>query len=182
MNNNPYTRNYIPNYSNYNQQNIDEQIDYQIRQLQQMKEQHKNNPVPTPAINQTFQISPTSNNSMKYANTIEDVSKEQVFYDTPFFSKDMSVVWIKNTKGDIKTYELTEIVLKDDKDLQIELLQEQINELKGMIKNESNVTNVENDDAKQSTTSSTEYDEPTRTEIKSTKSTSIQEISRSKKK
>ena len=179
MNNNPYTRNYIPNYNNnFNQQNIDEQIDYQIRQLQQMKEQHKNNPAPQPAINQTFQISPTGNNGMKYASTIEEVSKEQVFFDTPFFSKDMSVVWIKNSKGDIKSYELNEIILKDDKDLQIELLQEQINELKGMIKNESNVTNV---NAEQDATDTTRDDETNGTKIESTKSTSIQKIPTSKK-
>jgi hypothetical protein len=47
----------------------------------------------------------------------------------------MSVVWIKNTKGEIKTYELKEIIPKDDKDIQIELLQAQINEMKGMIEN-----------------------------------------------
>ena len=175
MNNNPYARNYIPN---YNQQNIDEQIDYQIRQLQQMKEQHKNNPVQPPAINQTFQISPTTNSGMKYANTIDDVSKEQVFYDTPFFSKDMSVVWIKNPKGEIKSYELIEIILKDDKDLQIELLQQQIDELKGMIKNDANVTDV---DAKQNATKTTRDDETNGTEIKSTKSSSIPKISRSTK-
>ena len=69
------------------------------------------------------------------ANTIDDVAKENVYNDTPFFSKDMSVVWVKNTKGEIKSYELVEIIKKDEKDIQIEMLQAQINEMKGMIEN-----------------------------------------------
>jgi phosphoribosylaminoimidazole carboxylase (NCAIR synthetase) len=54
--------------------------------------------------------------------------------ETPYFSKDMSVVWIKNVKGEIKTYELTEIVPKDDKDILIESLQMQIEDLRKEIK------------------------------------------------
>jgi len=51
----------------------------------------------------------------------------------------MSIVWIKDTKGNIKTYELTEIIPKDEKDIKIEYLQAQIEELKkGMKSNESN--------------------------------------------
>jgi ribonuclease HII len=133
MNNN-YPRNYIPNYNNFNQQNMYDQIDSQIAQLQQMREQIKNN-IQQPAINQTFQLAPTNNHTMRYVDTIEDVNKETIYYDTPFFSKDMSIVWIKNAKGEIRTYELNEIIPKDDKDIQIELLQAQINEMKGMIHN-----------------------------------------------
>ena len=70
------------------------------------------------------------------------------------------------------------MILKDDKDLQIELLQQQIDELKGMIKNDANVTDV---DAKQNATNTTRNDETNGTEIKSTKSSSIPKISRSTK-
>ena len=133
MNNN-YPRNYIPNYNNFSQQNMYEQIDNQINQLQQMREQIKNNNQ-QPAINQTFQLAPTNNHTMRYADTIDDVRKETIYYDTPFFSKDMSVLWIKDGKGEIKTYELNEIIAKDEKDIQIEMLQAQINEMKGMINN-----------------------------------------------
>lgn len=135
MYNNPYMNNYV---QNYNQQSMSDKIDNQIAQLQQMKEQMKSNNQ-QPAINQTFQLAPTHQNGMRYVNTIDEVNKESVYFDTPFFSKDMSVVWIKNTKGEIKTYELNEIIAKDDKDLKIEYLQAQIYELKKeMKKNESN--------------------------------------------
>lgn len=132
--------NYQRPYSNgINQQSMYEQIDNQINQLQQMREQIKNNTI-QPAINQTFQLAPSHQNSMKYANSISDVNKESVISDTPFFSNDMSVVWIKNNKGEVKTYELNEIIPKDDKDLKIEYLQAQIEELKkGMKHSESNV-------------------------------------------
>ena len=70
---------------------------------------------------------------------MDEVQRDSVIGDTPFFSKDMSVVWIKNTKGDIKVYELNEIIPKDERDLRIEYLEAQIEELKrGMKKNESN--------------------------------------------
>ena len=96
-------------------------------------------PAPQPTnLTQNFQIAPTNNNVIKYANSMEEVQRNMVIGDTPFFSNDMSVVWIKNTKNEIKTYELTEIIPKDEKDLQIEYLQAQVNELKGRIKNESN--------------------------------------------
>ena len=162
--------------ANLNQQSVNDRIDNQIAQLQQMKEQMRNNQ--QPAINQTFQLAP-NNHGMRFANTIEDVNKEIVYFETPFFSKDMSVLWIKNSKGDIKTYELNEIIPKDEKDIQIEYLQSQIEELKGMIKNDANVTNV---DAKQITTDTTGDDEPIRTTTKSTKSSSVSKISGSKKK
>ena len=127
MYNNPFM-------NSYNQQNINDRIDGQIAQLQQMKEQMKNNqPVPT-NLTQNFQIAPTHQSGMKYANSIDEVNKEMVYIDTPFFSKDMSVVWVKNTKGEIKTYELTEIIAKDDKDLVIESLQMQIAELRKEVK------------------------------------------------
>ena len=178
MNNNIYPRQYIPGYNTYSQQSMYDQIDNQISQLNQMKEQMRNNNQ-QPAINQTFQIAPTSSHGMKYANTIDEVSKEQVFFETPFFSKDMSIVWIKNPKGEIKTYELTEIIPKDAKDMQIEYLQSQIEELKGMIKNDANVGNVNEE---QNATDSTTNDDTTGATIKKNEPTGFQKISRGKTK
>ena len=127
------------NYTNYNQQSMNERIDNQIAQLQQMKEQMKNNQQPT-SINQTFQLAPTHQGGMRYANSLDDVNREMVYVDTPFFSKDMSVVWVKNNKNEIKTYELNEIIPRDEKDIKIDFLMAQIEELKkGMNKDESNV-------------------------------------------
>lgn len=130
--------NYVRPYNNtVNQQNMYEQIDNQISQLQQMKEQIRNNN--QPAINQTFQLAP-QHSGMRYANTLDEVKKEVVYNDTPFFSKDLSILWLKNSKGEVKTYELKEIIQKDEKDLKIDYLMAQIEELKkGIKKNESDV-------------------------------------------
>lgn len=140
---NPYTNNV------YNPQASIDRINNQIAELEKLKSQipQPNNP---PAINQTFQLAPNNQNVIKYANSMEEVQKNIVIGDTPYFSNDMSVVWIKDTKGEIKTYELKEIVPKDEKDIQIEYLQAQLKELKGMINNESNA-NIDESTTKSST-------------------------------
>ena len=84
----------------------------------------------------TTQLAPSNRDVIRYANSIDEVQRDAVLGETPYFSKDMSVVWIKNIKGDIKTYELNEIIPKDDKDIKIEMLMAQINELKKEINNE----------------------------------------------
>ena len=171
-----YTNPYMNYQQGFNQQSMNERIDNQIAQLQQMKEQMKNNQQ-QPAINQTFQLAPTHQGGMKFANSLEDVNREMVYVDTPFFSKDMSVVWIKNNKNEIKTFELKEIVPLDEKDMQIQYLQSQIEELKGMIKNESNATNA---DTKQNATDTTTDDGTTGTTVKKSKSSSVPKLSGSK--
>ena len=173
MYNNPY----MNPYPTMGQQSFNERIDNQIAQLQQMKEQMKNNQQ-QPAINQTFQLAPSHQSGMKFANSLDDVNKEMVYVDTPFFSKDMSVVWIKNNKNDIKTYELNEIVPKDSKDLQIEYLQAQIEELKkGQVSNEQHFTD---DGGRSYEPATTKDDATTRTTTKTNKLSSVSRVSKSK--
>ena len=131
---------YNPYMQNYNAQvNID-RINSQMAELEKMKQQIQQPvqpPMPT-NLTQNFQIAPTNRDVIRYASSMEEVQRDMVIGDTPYFSKDMSVVWVKNTKGEIKTYELNEIVPKDEKDLKIDFLMAQIEELKkGMKKNES---------------------------------------------
>ena len=135
---------YNPYMQNYNAQvNID-RINSQMAELEKMKQQIQQPvqpPMPT-NLTQNFQIAPTNRDVIRYASSMEEVQRDMVIGDTPYFSKDMSVVWVKNTKGEIKTYELNEIVPKDEKDLKIDFLMAQIEELKkGMNKYESS-TNV----------------------------------------
>lgn len=167
-------------YGMYNPQYNVDRIDAQINSLERLKGQMSQQPN-QPAINQTFQLAPnTQQYGIKTVNDINEVKRELVFYDTPYFSKDMSVVWIKNIRGDIKTYELNEIIPKDEKDIQIEMLQAQIDELKkGMVVNEQSTTNVIQPEV---TTNTARNDEPVRDAIKENKSASIQRISTSKKK
>lgn len=157
MFNSPYVNMYNP------QASID-RINNQIAELEKMKQQIPNQPIPQPTnLTQNFQIAPTNHEVIRYANSMDEVQRDMVIGDTPYFSKDMSVVWVKNTKGEIKTYELNEIIPKDEKDLQIELLQAQIEELKGKKENDGNTTNA---DAKQNATNTTADDGSTGTTTK----------------
>lgn len=122
MYNNPYMQ-------NYNQQSINDKIDSEIAKLQQMK----NHNVSQPAINQTFQLAPT-NNGIKFVNDIDDVKKELAICEMPFINKDYSILWIKNAKGEIRIFDLKEIIPKDEKDLIIEKMQLQIDKLSNQIK------------------------------------------------
>ena len=148
MFNNPYVNTYNP------QASID-RINAQMNELEKLKQQLQQPTQTTPNINQTFQLAPASNNGIKYANTIDDVNKEFVITETPFFTKDFSQMWLKNSKGEVKIYRLNEIIQKDEKDMLIEGLQFQIAELRKEIR-ENAKPNIEY------------VDEP----IESTKSTS----------
>lgn len=172
--NNPYMMGYNP------QATVDK-INAQINELERLKAQipQNNQPQQPTNLTQNFQLAPQNHDVIKYASSMEEVQRDMVIGDTPFFSKDMSVVWIKNTKGEIKTYELEEIIPKDEKDLQIELLMSQISELKGMIANERANANVITAEVPADTTGD---DESARKPVKESKSTSVSRVSTSKKK
>lgn len=124
-------------------QNMRDRIDRQLQMANQ------NQPQSTP-ITQNFQLAPSQNNNgIKYVNSIDDVKKELVFVDTLFVNKEYTQLWHKNASGEIKTYELREIIEKDEKDLKIEQLEAKINMLVKERENEQYV----NEDANGTTSS-----------------------------
>ena len=141
----------------YNPQMTVDKINAQMNELERMKQQLQQ-PVQQPSINQTFQLS-SINNNIKYANNIDEVIKEPVFNETPFFSKDLSQMWLKNSKGDIRIFEINEVIKKDDKDLVIESLQMQIEELRKEIrqnaKSDDEYINATNQSSKSTDVSTT---------------------------
>lgn len=174
MYNNPYAM-------TYNSQATIDRINAQMAELESMKQQlsQRQTQTQTPTnLTQNFQIAPTNREVIRYATSIDEVQRDMVIGDTPYFSKDMSVVWIKNTKGEIKTYELDEIIPMDDKDLQIQYLQSEIEDLKGKIGNEQSIAN---DDGKSNETGTTKDDGATRATAKTSKPSSVSRVSRSKK-
>lgn len=174
MYNNPYMSNI------YNPQMTIDRLNEEINKLERMKTQMQQ-PVQQPTnLTQNFQLAPTNRDVIKYANSLEEVQRDMVIGDTPYFSKDLSVVWIKNTKGEIKTYELSEIIPKDEKDLQIELLQQQVNKLtKEVNKYEQHTPTVSEPEVP---TDTTESSEPVGTTTKESKPTSVSRVSKSKTK
>lgn len=136
-----YGYSYMP--QTFNRQEAVDRINANMNELEKMKQQLQQSQQPT-NLTQNFQLTPQNNNVIRYAGSMEEVQRDMVIGDTPYFSKDMSVVWIKSTNGNIKTYELNEIIPKDEKDLKIEFLQAQIEELKkGMKKDESDTNIIE---------------------------------------
>lgn len=155
-----------PYIGNNNQNDLIKNLDNQISELEKRKLQLSQLQIPQQPITQNFQLAPTGS-SLRYSNNIEEVQREYTPYETPFFSKDMSVLWVKKPNGEIKTYELTEIVPKDEKDIQIELLKSEIEELKkGNIEHEQHSTNAI---STKDSTNTQRYDESTRKTIKKNK-------------
>ena len=124
----------------YSPQASMDRINSQIAELERLKQQI-NQP---PSINQTFQLAPSG--GIKKADSLEQVQKEMVSVDTPYFSKDMSVLWLKYASGDVKTYELKEIIEKDENDLRIEFLMAQIEDLKKEVNNAKSNNDVTKSD------------------------------------
>ena len=94
----------------------------------QMQMANQNQPQATP-ITQNFQLAPNQSNGIKYVNSIDDVKKELVFADTLFVNKEYTYLWLKNASGEVKTYELKEIIELDEKDRKIADLEAKINML-----------------------------------------------------
>ena len=134
----------------FNSQMNLEQINNQIRDLENMKNQYQNMPqnnFPQGGITQNFQLAPTSNTgAIRYVEDTEEVEKTLVFNDTLFVNKSYTQLWVKNTLGEIKTYELSEIIVLDPKDEEIAYLRAKISMLESEKKDETTITNA-NDNA-----------------------------------
>ena len=131
-------------------QNMREKID---RQMQQIQQQNQMQQQPVPNVTQNFQLAPNpSNNELesKYVNNIDEVKGIFVMKTGVFLNKELNTLWIKNTNGDIRTFELNEIIRTDPKDEEINNLRQELQRMKEMIANESNVNNSDNDESNES--------------------------------
>jgi hypothetical protein len=99
-----------------------------------------NQPIPQQPITQNFQLSPT-HTGIRYVNSVDDVRKDLVYFETPYFSRDMRFMWIKNVKGEVTPYEIKKIEYRDEKDLQMEQMQREIDELKERLNEKSSIAN-----------------------------------------
>lgn len=141
---------YYPNNQIYMQnmqdlQNMREKIDRQMQQMQQLNQNQMQQQQPVP-ITQNFQLAPNPTNNeleSKYANNIDEVRNTFVMKTGVFLNKELNTLWIKNTNGDIRTFELNEIIPQDPKDIEINNLKKELQRMKEMINygNESDVNN-----------------------------------------
>ena len=151
---------YYPNNQYYMQnmqdlQNMKERIDKQMQQMQQFN-QNQVQQQPVPNVTQNFQLAPNPNNNSelesKYVNNIDEVKGIFVMKTGVFLNKELNTLWIKNTNGDIRTFELSEIIEQDPKDVEINNLKQELQRMKEMINygNESDVYNSNDDGADES--------------------------------
>ena len=140
-------QNWYGNNGQYYMQNLQDmrdRIDNQMKQYQQSQAQMQQPQMPQ--INQNFQITPTTNNNeiqAKYVSNIDDVKNTFVMTTGLFVNKEMNTLWFKNVNGDIRTFNLQEIIEQDEKDLEIQRLRNEIENMKGMILNEPDNSNVD---------------------------------------
>ena len=139
-------QNWYGNNGQYYMQNLQDMRDRIDNQMKQYQQQQMQQPQ-IPQINQNFQITPTTNNNnelqAKYVNNIDDVKNTFVMTTGLFVNKEMNTLWFKNVNGDIRTFNLQEIIEQDPKDIEIQRLRNEIENMKGMIANESNNSNVD---------------------------------------
>ena len=127
-------------------QNMREKIDRQMQQMQQLNQnQMQQQPTPT-NLTQNFQLAPNPTNNeleSKYVNNIDEVKGIFVMKTGVFLNKELNTLWIKNTNGDIRTFELNEIIPQDPKDIEINNLKKELQRMREMINygNESDVNN-----------------------------------------
>ena len=133
-----------------NLQNIKNETEQKLQQALMMQQ---NSAVP-PSINQTFQITPNNQNTNdfdgKVAKSVDDVKNTLALKQTIFINDNRDTLWIKDTSGAIKTYSLQEVVELDAKDIEINNLKKEIEELKEAVKYEQrNIKNVDDTVTKQ---------------------------------
>lgn len=182
MNNNPYINPYVNTYAQQpmnNMQQINNYDDYlkylekEKDRIEKSKEQYINRYQQPTVINQTFQSSPNGVAGLKHVNSIEDAEKELTVVETAFVTDDYMQLFIKNAKGEIRTFDMFEVIPKDEKDEIIEQLRNENKKLKGMINSEpTNATNDEECD--------TTIDKSTKT--KATSNVSVSRTSKTKSK
>lgn len=133
-------------------QNMKDRIDRQMQQMQQLNQSQMQQPVQQP-ITQNFQLAPNTNSNeleSKYVNNIDEVKNTFVMKTGVFLDKELNNLWIKNTNGDIRTFELNEVIETDPKDVEINNLKKELERMREMINYESNVNNSNNDEPNES--------------------------------
>lgn len=139
---NPYNSQFNQQYNQYATNNylnelqqMKERIDKQIQQAQQPQQQPQIMPNSQPTnLTQNFQLAPQTNNNSelesRYAENIDEVKNTFVMKTAIFTTKDFSTMWVKDVSGNIKTYKTEEVVEVDEKDIQIQTLQKELENMK----------------------------------------------------
>lgn len=141
---NPYNSQFNQQYNSYAQNNylnelqqMREKIDKQIQQAQQPQQQPQSVIPTSQPITQNFQLAPQQNNNSelesRYAENIDEVKNTFVMKTAIFVSKDFSTMYVKDVSGNIRTFKTEEVFEIDEKDIQIQNLQRELEEMKSLM-------------------------------------------------
>lgn len=126
---------YNPNYIMQEWQNMKDKIDRNMQNYQQVQNQFMQ-PQQQAPITQNFQIAPQTNPSelqSAYVNNVDEVKNIFMTKNGIFVNKELTSAWFKDTEGKIKTYSLIEVIEKDEKDVEIERLKDEINQMRTLL-------------------------------------------------
>lgn len=129
---------YNPNYIMQEWQNMKDRIDKNMQNYQQVQNQfmQPQPPMPQPQIHQSFQLAPQNSFSeiqAKYVSDINDVKNTFVMSLGMFLNKEMTTLWLKNINGEIRTFSLNEIIEQDPKDIEINNLKQELENMKLLV-------------------------------------------------
>ena len=135
LNYNPYNYNPYNNNNGLVLQDLQSMRDRIDRTMQQYQQNQFNQPQQqVPQVTQHFQLAPSSINNgdmqAKYVTDVNEVKNTFVMSTGLFLDKNMNTLWVKNANGDIRTFTLTEQIEKDEKDVEIDNLKKELNDIK----------------------------------------------------
>ena len=123
-----------------------DRLDRTMQQYQQTQNQLMNTAQQPTNLTQNFQLAPQVNTNDfdgKYADNVEEVKNTLVLKNSLFINKSMSTLWFKDASGGIKTYTLVEVIERDEKDKEIDDLKKQIEDMKFMLAQQNQSTELE---------------------------------------
>lgn len=128
---NPYNQNlYLQDL-----QAMRDRIDRTMQSYQQIQPQQA-------PITQNFQITPQTQNPNElqsaYVNSIDEVKNIFMTKNGVFVNKDLTSAWFKDTEGKVRTFSLIEVIEKDEKDVEIEKLKNEINQMRTLLLQKDN--------------------------------------------
>lgn len=129
----------MPSYNPYNYnpyqelQSMRDRIDKTMQQYQQQNQHVQQQPT---NLTQNFQLAPMQQQNdlqARYVNNVDEVKNTFVMREGLFVNKEKNLLWIKDINGNIKSYSLTEIIESDPKDIEINQLKKEIEDMKAMM-------------------------------------------------
>lgn len=133
---------YNPNYIMQEWQSMKDRIDKNMQNYQQVQNQFMQPQQMPASLTQNFQLAPQNVNPNElqsaYVNNIDEVKNIFMTKNGIFINKDLTSAWFKDTEGKVRAFSLIEVIEKDEKDIEIENLKNEINQMRSLLLQKNN--------------------------------------------